>query len=68
MDTITASSSFSIVTRLQAWTASELWIDPQQGQSFYLMHTFRLALEPTHSPVWLVQGAVSFGKAARAWS
>jgi hypothetical protein len=68
MDTIIATSSFSIVTRLQAGQPVNCGLILSRDRVFTFYSEFRVALGPTQSPDWLVQGAVSCGKAARAWS
>lgn len=68
MDTVIASSSFSIVTGLQAGQPVNCGLIVSRDRVFTFYTAFRLALEPIQSPVWLVQGAVSSSKAVRASS
>jgi len=68
MDTVIATSSFSIVTRLQAGQPVNCELMVSRDSVFTFYTAFRVALGPTQSPVWLVQGAVSSGKAASTWN
>ena len=66
MDTIIATNSFSIMTRLQAGQPVNCGLILSRDKVFIFYTEFRVALGPTQSPVWLVQGAVSCRKAATA--
>jgi len=68
MDMIIATSCFSIMTRLQAGQPVNCGLILSRDRVVTFYTAFRVALGPTQSPVWLVQGAVSCSRAARAWS